>query len=302
MGSYTPPADQQQLHLVIIGGGIAGLSAAIATTLAGHRCTVLEKAPEFAEVGAGLQLTPNGTRLLAAWGVLNHIAPAAIAEPRTLTVRRFDGTRVLAREAQWAADMQHRYGAPFWDVHRADLQSAMLARARELGVCIRSGAEVTGVDFAKAVVTVAPVTVAGGGGGSGAHTDQTTGEKEEEQVCGDVVLAADGLWSQARTLFLSSQESSSDPPVAPQPTGDLAYRIVLKREDLAGDPELEEWVGRPQVNFWVGPGAHVVGYSLRGGNEFNLVLLCPDDLPPGCSRAAANTDEMKARFHVWDPM
>ncbi|KAK3307156.1 FAD binding domain-containing protein [Chaetomium strumarium] len=303
MGSHTPAADQQQLHLVIIGGGIAGLSAAIATTLAGHRCTVLEKAPDFAEVGAGLQLTPNGTRLLAAWGVLDHIAPAAIADPQTLTVRRFDGARVLACEAQWAADMQQRYGAPFWDVHRADLQAAMLARARELGVCIRSGAEVTGIDFARAVVTVIATATVAGGGAPGAREDEAREEEEEEkeeQVCGDVVLAADGLWSRARALFLLQE--SSDHPVTPLPTGDIAYRIVLKREDLAGDTELEELVGRPQVNFWVGAGAHVVGYSLRAGNEFNLVLLCPDDLPPGCSRAPANMDEMKARFRGWDPI
>ncbi|KAL2177663.1 uncharacterized protein P884DRAFT_269523 [Thermothelomyces heterothallicus CBS 202.75] len=193
----------QRLHLVIIGGGVAGLSAAIAATIAGHRCTVLEKAAEFREVGAGFQLTPNGTR------------------------------------------------------------AAMLRRAGELGACIRPGADVTHINFAAAIVTITAVA---------------DGESEvQEEVCGDVVLAADGLWSRSRSLLLREKAAT------PLPTRGLAYRIVLKLEDLVGDPELAEWVARPQITFWVGPGAHAVGYSLRAGSEFNLVLLCPDNLPAGCS-------------------
>ncbi|KAI0012734.1 FAD binding domain-containing protein [Xylariaceae sp. FL0662B] len=269
MGSIT----EDRLHLIVIGGGLAGLSAAIATSLAGHRCTVLEKAASFHEVGAGLQLTPNSTRLLRRWGILDALAPVAVA-PASLSVRRFDGSRVLSRDEHWQDSMTRLYAAPFWDVHRVDLHEAMVTRARELGVLIRTGAEVEDIDFAAATVTLA---------GS------------RERVAGDVVLAADGLWSRARGLLFGK-------PVPPAPTGDLAYRIILKIEDLQHDPELAQWVTRPSVNFWVGPQSHVVGYSVRAAREFNLVLLCPDSLPEGCARASADIDEMRELFRGWDPI
>lgn len=264
----------KQLHLIVIGGGLAGLSAAISTCLEGHRSTLFEKAPEFNEVGAGLQLTPNSTLLLRRWGVLDELEPKAGA-PASLTVRRYDGTRTLSHTDGWDDKMRSEYGAPFWDMHRADLQLAMVAKARQLGVEIRTGAEVESIDIDGVSVTLAGT---------------------KEQVKGDVVLAADGLWSRTRDSLFPERL------VSPAPTGDLAYRIILKLEDLQHDPKLAAWVANPTVNFWIGPDSHVVGYSLRGGKEFNLVLLCPDDLPEGCSRASADLDEMRDRFKGWDPM
>jgi len=85
------------------------------------------------------------------------------------------------------------------------------------------------------------------------------------------------------------------------PTGDLAYRIVLQLDEL-DDPELRDWVANPKVHFWIGPGAHSVGYSLRAGQIYNIVLLCPDDLPKGVSRQAASLDEIKELFKDWDPI
>lgn len=85
------------------------------------------------------------------------------------------------------------------------------------------------------------------------------------------------------------------------PTGDLAYRIVLNLDDLK-DLELREWVANPKVHIWIGPGSHSVGYSLRAGKIYNIVLLCPDDLPKGVARQAADLDEMKQLFKDWDPI
>ncbi|KAJ3497540.1 hypothetical protein NLG97_g1823 [Lecanicillium saksenae] len=264
----------EQLHLIVIGGGLAGLSAAISTRVEGHRVTVLERAPEFNEVGAGLQLTPNSTSLLSRWGVLDELRPKAGA-PSSLTVRRYDGSKALSHTDGWEEKMQSRYGAPFWDMHRADLQTAMVAKARQLGVEIRTGAEVESIDTDGVAVTLAGT---------------------KERVQGDVVLAADGLWSRTRDFLFPEQQAK------PAPTGDLAYRIILKLEDLQDDPELAAWVANPTVNFWIGADSHAVGYSVRGGKEFNLVLLCPDDLPEDCPRAAADVDEMRDRFKGWDPL
>ncbi|KAI9682581.1 MAG: hypothetical protein M1822_006879 [Bathelium mastoideum] len=260
-----------QLHLVIIGAGLAGLSAAITTSLEGHRVTVLEKSAQLQEVGAGLQVTPNATRLLKRWGLFDALRSRAAA-PSSLTVRRYDGSVVLAQDHRFQEKVQERYDAPFWDLHRADLQAALVARAVELGVDIQLDCEVVDIDFSAATVTL--------NGG--------------ESVRGDVLLAADGLWSRIRSLFMQKT-------ILPNPTGDLAWRIILDLDDLK-DPELVEWVLKPTVNFWIGPHAHVVGYSVKGGRQFNLVLLSPDDLEKDLSRAEGNLDDMKKLFAAWDPV
>ncbi|KAI1801521.1 putative monooxygenase [Daldinia bambusicola] len=260
-----------QLHLIIVGAGLAGLSAAISTRLEGHRVTVLEKTTKLEEIGAGLQVTPNASRLFHHWGVYDELSYKA-AIPSYLAVRRYDGTRVLAREDGYQKKILERYGAPFWDLHRADLQEALVRRARSLGVEIQLGADVQHVDFKRAAVTT----------------------QEGQVIQGDLVLGADGLWSRTRSSLLLHQ-------LTPKPTGDLAYRIILNLEDI-NNPELRDLVSNPSVNFWIGPESHVVGYSLRQGRMYNLVLLRPDDLPEHVSRLAADVDEMRKLFEPWDPI
>lgn len=169
--------------------------------------------------------------------------------------------------------MRARYGAPFLDMHRVDLQLALYGRARALGVRFRLGEQVESVDFGRAEVA----TRSGGGCG------------------GDVVVAADGVWSRLQACYLGR-------PCPPLPTGDLAYRVVLSAEQAAADPELARWVANPAVHFWIGPGAHAVGYSMRAGQLYNVVLLVPDDLPDGVSRQPGSVEEMKALFADWDPI
>lgn len=171
--------------------------------------------------------------------------------------------------------MWRKYEAPFWDIHRVDLQLALVERARELGVKVRLGARLHAVDFDKPSVTL----------------------ENGDVLTGDLIVAADGLWSKCREQFLATQGKSDEP----LPTGDLAYRIVLKLEDVQ-DEELRDWIAQPSCNFWVGPGAHAVGYSVRGGQMFNLVLLVPDDLPPGVARQPSSLDELRATFQGWDPV
>ncbi|KAF3054872.1 3-hydroxybenzoate 6-hydroxylase 1 [Daldinia childiae] len=260
-----------QLHLIVVGAGLAGLAAAISTRLEGHRVTVLEKTTRLEEVGAGLQVTPNASRLFHHWGVFDELSSKA-AVPSYLAVRRYDGTRILAREDRYQEKILERYGAPFWDLHRADLQETLVRRARSLGVDIRLGFDVQHVDFQHAAVV----------------------SLDGQKVQGDLILGADGLWSRTRSFLLQQQ-------LTPTPTGDLAYRIILNLEDIK-DPELRDLVSNPSVNFWIGPESHVVGYSLRQGRMYNLVLLRPDDLPEHVSRSAADVDEMRKLFEPWDPI
>jgi salicylate hydroxylase len=157
-----------------------------------------------------------------------------------------------------------------------DLQQALVKRARELGVTVILNARAADInvksDNGKAAVETA----------------------DGKTYTADLVVGADGLWSMCRCLLLGR----IDPPL---PTGDLAFRIVLRLEQIQ-DPKLREMVQNPGVRFWIGPDAHAVAYSLRGGTMYNVVLLVPDDLPESVARAEGSIEEMRKLFEGWDPV
>lgn len=186
-------------------------------------------------------------------------------------MHRYSG-QVLAHEPDFKLDMETKYEAPFVDLHRVDLQQGLYARAVELGVKVVLNERLESIDFSGPIVK----TFAG-----------TTYQ------C-DLVVGADGLWSKSRELLIGKKDD-------PKPTGDLAYRVVLSLDQVQ-DEELRAWIQNPSVHFWIGPGAHAVGYSLRGGKMHNIVLLVPDDLPPNVARQAGSLDEMQQLFEGWDPM
>jgi len=104
-----------------------------------------------------------------------------------------------------------------------------------------------------------------------------------------------GLWSTLRESFL-------DKPSPPIPTGDLAYRATFTLEELKAlkNPIIEELCSQNSVNLWMGPEKHSVFYPVRGGKEFNLVLLRPDNLAPGIRTSEGDISEMRATFEGWD--
>ncbi|KAL6234937.1 hypothetical protein BDW75DRAFT_240634 [Aspergillus navahoensis] len=264
------------LNILVVGAGLSGLATAISCAQSGHNVTVLEQAVELAEVGAGLQVTPNASRLFRHWGLRPSLWREA-PEPKTLTVHRYTGD-VLAHDASFDSHIRQRYGAPFVDVHRVDLQQALYARAKELGVVVVLAERVKSIlDPRDAETSTATVLTESG-----------------KTYTADLVVAADGLWSRCRECLLNCKDE-------PLPTGDLAYRIVLHIDQIS-DPKLRAFVQNPQVHFWIGPGAHVVSYSVRGGDMINIVLLVPDNLPPGVSREAGSVEEMRGLFKGWDPV
>lgn len=267
-------AAQQQnsspLHVLVIGAGPCGLSCAIAVSLAGHRVTVCESVARLHEVGAGLQITPNGSRLLRRWGVDAWLQDAA-AKPDVLRIQRFSG-KLLAQRTDYEHEVQMHYGSPLWGLHRVDLQSALFQRAQELGVAVRLAAQVVDVDFEASTLKLA----------------------DGERIAGDLLVAADGLWSSTRRRFLGQDAQ-------PQPTGHMAYRILVPVEQVT-DADLKAWMAIPRNNLWIGPNTHAVAYSIRRGTLLNVVVLVPDDLAEDAKKERGDMEELRRLLHDWDPM
>lgn len=193
------------------------------------------------------------------------------AEPEYYIVRRYSDGSILYKDEDWIAKMRKRYGAPFVDVHRGELQMIMYKHALDVGVQVLLGQEVDSVNTEAAQVTTTL----------------------HQTYHGDLIVGADGLWSKCREALLGCKDE-------PQPTGDLAYRILLDMNELT-DPEVRSVISRPGNNLWIGPGSHAIGYPVKAGSLFNLVLLRPDDLPEGVRVQNGDLAELKTIFETWDP-
>ena len=167
---------------------------------------------------------------------------------------------------------EEHYNAPYLHIHRADYHKILVTEAQRLGVHIVLGSLVSKIDFDKPSIHL-------------------VGKPEFRA---DVIIGADGLKSKCREAMLGH----SDPP---RLTGNLAYRIIVKTEDMKDCPELHDLAAEPTINYWLGPQGHAVCYFLQGGRLCNLVLLAPDDLPETISTAKADLQEMRDFFHAWDP-
>lgn len=229
-------------HVLIAGGGIAGMASAFALTRAGFDVQVHERAPIFAEVGAGVQLGPNVTSLLQAWGLgdaLKHVA----AFPAQLQARSARTGEVLG-VLPLGDHMRTRYGAPYASIHRADLHQLLHDAALAQGAQVVAGSVVQGVQ---------PVHEAGEVQAELFQHGQTVVQSA------DMAVVADGVWSQLRQQLLGDGSV--------EPTGHLAYRALLRQADLSAHLRSND------VTVWMGPDAHVVHYPVRGGEWLNLVVL-----------------------------
>jgi salicylate hydroxylase len=229
--------------VAIAGAGIAGLTAALAFAKLGFSVTVFERAPKLEETGAGLQLSPNATRLLQRLDVTESLGAAAV-HPHALTLRKAESLRPIAR-MPLGKEAERRWGAPYLVAHRADLQKALLERVFDHGgIELVTGIGIDGFTFeGNSVRPVAAGPIAG---------------------AFRLLVGADGVWSSLRgRLARHSRETFS---------GYVAWRALVDdaRLNTCG---LADAFDRSEVTALLDPFFHLVAYPVRGGSAVNLVVV-----------------------------
>ena len=225
------------MRILIAGGGIGGLAAALACSISGHKVQLFERSPEFTEVGAGIQLGPNAVKILHGWGLAAALKSVA-AFPDCLQVRSSLTGHALGRLSLGESALQ-RYGHPYVTVHRADLHGLLLAALKRY-----------------------PQTVLRYNAGADSFLQNETGvtlPSGAATVHGDLLVGADGLWSRVRSQLLNDG--------SPMTTGHLAYRALVPQASLP--PALRS----AQITAWLGPKLHVVQYPVKGGEWLNVVCI-----------------------------
>jgi len=223
-------------RVIVAGGGIGGVASALALSKRDVEVTVLEAAPEFGEVGAGLQIGPHGSRILQEWGVFDDVVARGVL-PKNLVFRDALTAEELTR-LDLGAGFQRRYGGVYFVVHRSDLHAVLVEAARGAGADLRTDSRVADV-----------VT-----DGDGVRVTLADGE----ELRGDVALGMDGLKSKLRAKL------SRDEPVG---SGYAAYRGTFPIDQVPFAGDIEDVIG------YIGPGCHFIQYPLRGGAMLNQVAV-----------------------------
>jgi salicylate hydroxylase len=245
--------------VIIAGAGIGGLTAALALARNGFRALVLEQAERLEETGAGIQLSPNATRILIGLGLADRLQGHVVAATAIRVLGGRSGREIV--RIPLGAGAAQRYGAPYWVIHRGDLQAALSdAAVQDLNIVLRLGMSME--DFA---THPHGVTISARGA-TGLWTEH-----------GHAVIAADGLWSAARARIASR--------TPPRFAGRTAWRALVPAAQLA--PQFRE----PLVHLWLGHDAHLVHYPVKGGRFVNVVVITADDWSgPGWSEPASRID------------
>lgn len=218
-----------QLHILIVGCGLGGLAAAHCLAQAGHKITLVESAAAIGEVGAGIQVTPNVSRLLRRWGLAQHLENIAV-RPEAIVFRRYStGERV--GYTKWGGRMEE-HGAPYYHIHRADFHKLLFDLARP-HMDLRLQSTVIAVD-----PDLPSLTLANG-----------------DVIQGDLIIGADGVKSLVQQVVLGRMNPA-------QPTGDAAYRAIIPTSVMLADPDLRPFIEVPEMTAWMAPGRHLMAYNI----------------------------------------
>jgi salicylate hydroxylase len=229
--------------IFVAGAGIGGLTAALALAARGFRVVVLEKTERLEEVGAGLQLSPNASRILVGLGLMERLSRRAVRPEAISIMSARAGGEISRLPLGEAASIQA--GAPYWVLHRADLQAALQGAVNDHpDIELRLGCQ-----FEDLTTHAKGLTVV-----------QRSGNMRRQDLA-MALIGADGIWSSVRHHLF--------PETQPQFSGLIAWRGTLDATQLP-----REYTAR-RVQLWMGPHAHLVAYPISGARQINIVAVVP---------------------------
>ena len=250
-----------QLPMVIVGGGIGGIAAALALGNKGFKVLVLEQASALGEIGAGIQIGPNAFHSFDALGLGDVLRGKAVYIDNLVLMDAMSDERIAAIPLD--QPFRERFGNPYAVVHRADLHAVLLDACRaNRQIEIRVASQVKSYDQDEASVTV---TLADGA-----------------RVKGRALIGADGLWSHIRRQMIDDG--------APRVSGHTTYRSVIPTAQM---PEDLRWNA---ATLWAGPKCHIVHYPLKGGDVFNLVATYHNDAAEPTAGKPVSHEEVRRGF------
>lgn len=251
-----------EVDIAVIGGGIGGLTLALALRKHGITAEVFEQADELREAGAAVAIAANGSRVLQRLGLGDELASASVV-PSALQYRHWRSGNVIADHSV-GADYTRRFGAPFWGIHRASLQRALSAawgtQRLHLGRClidVSSGPAWADLEF---------------------RDGRTTRAR--------AVVGADGVRSRVRRHVSGAEPTYS---------GTSGFRGIVPLTELPSLPDPDA------VQFWVGPGAHLLHYQVGNAVNFLAVLDGPENWTDPAGVAEAEDGALATAFAGWHP-
>ena len=218
-------------------------------------------------------MPPNASRILQQYGILEEFEKSGAVKLEGQHLIDWRSGRIIVQRPHNGWQKQ-QFGNDHYVIHRADYQKVLADQARRLGAHICLGCDVVSVDSEKPSATL----------------------RNGTEHFADAVIGADGLRSIFREFVLGYKLDASE-------SGDMAYRITIPREDIEklDDPFWNDAVVNVAPRVWIGPNCHTILYPVRSGTIWNVVLCCPDILPPDMPQAVADVQEMREAFREWDP-
>lgn len=251
---------RSDLPVLVAGGGIGGLAAALALVRQGFAIKVLEQSPQLGEIGAGIQFGPNAFAALDALGIGEKARGRAVYTDEMVMIDALDET--LVGRIPTGAAFRQRFGNPYAVIHRADVHMSLLEGAQECGrIEVLTSTQVTRVEQDADSVTVFDQN------GAAHH--------------GVALIGADGVKSAVRQQYVGD---------AARVSGHVVYRAVVDKKDFPVDLQ---WNA---ASIWVGPNCHLVHYPLRGGEQYNVVVTFHSRKPEEWSVTEGSREEVQSYF------
>ncbi len=253
--------------VLIAGGGIGGLSLALALGLKGIAAILVEQTEKFSEVGAGIQLGPNATRILSGWGLSAELE-SCIYQPESINIKNGYNNTVL-NTIPLIPLAEKLYSAPYYTIHRADLHNLLLKAVRnQKTVTLMNDFQVMEIE----------------------ETDEggiAISSEKGERIQGSILIGADGIWSRVR--------SHIHPKLQPSYSGKTAWRALIPIDKLTD-------YYKSQVSLYLGPDSHLVHYPVRGGKLLNIVAVINDPEEPGKQwDRSGDSEQLIGAFQAWSP-